>query len=281
METFETLAKSAPFGDGRVTLGLAWDLYFLPQEVIADAFQKAKSLGIETITSHFSMMSLYPKRSIPETLEGYGLLDDSILFSHANGSSSKDAELIRKANAHISSTPSTELQMALGMPECWRDDIQSQASLGVDCHSNQLGSVVSEMRLGLQAARGVYNAKFEAEGKVPKKVFKTVEDAFNLGTIQGARAAKMQDKIGSLKEGKLADLVIFDATSPGMICAAEHDPVAAVVLHSSPGDFEAVMVDGIWRKREGRLLPIEVEADAKPVAGKGLSQVTRMRVSGS
>lgn len=146
--------------------------------------------------------------------------------------------------------------------------MQSQASFGVDCHTNQLGSIVSEMRLGLQAARGVHAAEFIAQDKVPKKVYRTVEDAFNTGTIKGARAIKMQDNIGSLKEGKAADLVIFDATSPSMVCAADHDPVAAVVLHSSPGDVEAVMVDGIWRKRGGSLLPVNVEADAHAIVGK-------------
>jgi hypothetical protein len=50
-----------------------------------------------------------------------------------------------------------------------------------------------------------------------------------------------------------------------LVCAAEHDPVAAVVLHSSPGDIEAVLVDGIWRKREGKLPSVKVEAAAQAI----------------
>lgn len=138
----------------------------------------------------------------------------------------------------------------------------------VDCHANNLGSIVSEMHIDLQEARGISNAKFEAQDKAPKKVFKTMEVAFNLGTIQGARVVRVEDNIGSIKEGKMADLVIFNATSLGMVCAADHDPVAAVVLHSSPGDIEAVMVDSIWRKRSGALLPVKVEAEAHAIVGK-------------
>lgn len=69
----------------------------------------------------------------------------------------------------------------------------------------------------------------------------------------------MQDQIGSLEEGKLAEIVIFDALSPGMICAAEHDAVAAIVLHSFLRDIDTVIVDGRIRKRGGKLVPVDID----------------------
>jgi cytosine/adenosine deaminase-related metal-dependent hydrolase len=183
-------------------------------------------------------------------LSGYGLLDSSVIFSHASNSTAEDAALYHKHNCHVSTTPSTELQMSLGNPVAFRSDIdvQSQSSLGIDCNSNNSASIVSEMRLLLQSARGEYNTKFWKKGFFPKKVYKTVEEAFNLGTIQGARAIGMEDKIGSLAVGKLADIVVFNALSSSMVCGAQHDPVAAIVLHSSPADIEMVIADGVIRK---------------------------------
>lgn len=99
-------------------------------------------------------------------------------------------------------------------------------------------------------------------------MYKTVEEAFNLGTIQGARAVHMQDQIGSIAVGKVADLVIFDATSVAMVCAAQHDPVAAIVLHSSPTDVDTVIIDGHVRKRNGRLLPVHLDDVGRSIAGK-------------
>lgn len=64
---------------------------------------------------------------------------------------------------------------------------------------------------------------------------------------------RMADKIGSIEEGKVADLVVLKARSPSMVCAAEHDPVAAIMLHSSPADVETVIIDGVIRKRDGEL----------------------------
>lgn len=97
------------------------------------------------------------------------------------------------------------------------------------------------------------------EGKVPRKLNHTVEEAFNLGTVGGARAAKMEGKIGTLKVGALADILVWDTLSPGMVCAAQHDPVSAIVLHSSPQDIEMVIVDGVVRKDAGRLKSVDVK----------------------
>jgi hypothetical protein len=34
LETFEELGKASPFADGRVQLGLGFDLYFLPKDAV-------------------------------------------------------------------------------------------------------------------------------------------------------------------------------------------------------------------------------------------------------
>lgn len=78
----------------------------------------------------------------------------------------------------------------------------------------------------------------------------------------------MGNKIGSIAEGKLADVVIFDANSPSMICGGVHDPVAAIILHSSPADIDTVIVDGIVRKRGGKLVSTVLDEGGKAVAGK-------------
>ena len=79
---------------------------------------------------------------------------------------------------------------------------------------------------------------------------------------------KMSDKVGSIAEGKLADLAIFDANTPSMVCAGVHDPVAAIILHSSPADIETVIVDGIVRKQNGKLIDVKLDEGGKKIAGK-------------
>jgi hypothetical protein len=78
----------------------------------------------------------------------------------------------------------------------------------------------------------------------------------------------MGDKVGSIAEGKQADLAIFSGTSPGMVAAAQHDPVAAVILHSGPGDIEHVLIDGVLRKRAGKLINVNVEKQSQEFVGQ-------------
>jgi cytosine/adenosine deaminase-related metal-dependent hydrolase len=190
-------------------------------------------------------------------LSEYGLLDNSILFSHANGISASDAALLVAKGAHISTTPETEMQMGLGESVAFRSDTKHHASIGVDCHANNSSDLLTQLRLGMQHARAAENAQAMGQGKYPSVGIK-VEEVFNLGTIQGAKAINMEDRIGSIQVGKRADLVVFDASSPGMVCAAEEDPVAAVLMHAGVGDVEIVIVDGLVRKEGGKLVDVRV-----------------------
>lgn len=159
--------------------------------------------------------------------------------------------------------------MAMGESAAFHStlDITSRCSVGIDCHSNQSASIPSELRLLLQTARAKYNQKFVDEGRVPMAVNRTTEEAFNLGTLGGARAAKMEGKIGTLKVGALADILVWDALSPSMVCGAQHDPVSTIVLNSSPQDIEMVIVDGVVRKEGSKLKSVDVKAGREMWSG--------------
>jgi hypothetical protein len=59
MNTLVELANNAPFGDGRVSLGFAFDGLFLPKEIVVDLFNKVKSLGIKLITTHYAPNAVF------------------------------------------------------------------------------------------------------------------------------------------------------------------------------------------------------------------------------
>ena len=194
-----------------------------------------------------------------------GLLGPFTVLAHANSLSEEDISLIKQQNAHISSTPSVELQMGIGTPACFdpKRDIQSHSSLGIDCHNVVLGSIPAEMRMALQSSRGSQNERFLQRGLKPARIFKSVQEVYALGTIAGARAIGLDEQVGSIAEGKLADIIVFDALTPNMICGAQFDPVTAIVMHSTPADVVTTIVDGIVRKKDGSLSSIQPEASAE------------------
>ncbi|CEL07317.1 hypothetical protein ASPCAL10477 [Aspergillus calidoustus] len=262
--TLESLAKAAPFGNGRVKLGLGFDAFSLPKEVVQDLWARCRSLGVSLFTTHY--VAKHMKNSIA-LLKEYGLLDHTTLFSHINGISPSDAQTLLTHGAHFSSTPETELQMGLGEPVAFNPDLKCIGSIGIDCHANNSADILTQLRLGMQHARGAENARAIAEGEYPSVKIK-LEEVFNLGTVQGARAVGMGAEIGSVEVGKLADIVVFDAASPNMVCAAEEDPLAAVLLHANVGDVEMVIVDGVVRKEAGRLVDVGIDGEV----GEVLSQ---------
>jgi cytosine/adenosine deaminase-related metal-dependent hydrolase len=161
--------------------------------------------------------------------------------------------------------------MGLGEPVAFNPDLKCNASIGIDCHASNSADILSQLRLGMQHARGAENAAAVARGEYPSVQIK-LEEVFNLGTIQGARAVGMSEQIGSIEVGKLADIMVFDASSPNMVCAAEEDPLAAVLLHANVGDVEMVIVDGVVRKERGRLVDVGVFDGSHGKVGEVLSQ---------
>jgi 5-methylthioadenosine/S-adenosylhomocysteine deaminase len=92
------------------------------------------------------------------------------------------------------------------------------------------------------------------------------EQALRMGTIEGARALGLDDKIGSIEVGKRADLTLLDLDRFHMSPVLQ-DPgpggyrnvVPNVVHAAQAADVSDVMVDGEWIVRQGEFLPADRE----------------------
>ena len=290
MDTFDKLAAAKPFGDGRVLLGFAFDGFFLPKEMLDPLFHRVVEGGIQLFTTHDGVgpMALGHSSKLT-TMKQLGLLSPNLrtILSHANNIPSSSAPELAANNVAISNTPSSELQMGMGkpgdpVPVAFTDPALSpHTSIGIDCHTIGSGFVPSQLRELLAAARIYRHDQDYQHGKwhrslatsKPGEGFPSVEQAFNVATIGGARAVGLADKIGRIKEGYNADLVIWDALSPNMVAGAQHDPTMAVVLHSSINDVQGVMVDGKLRKWDGKLLDVNLGDSGKgPLEGYKVPQ---------
>ena len=83
-------------------------------------------------------------------------------------------------------------------------------------------------------------------------------DAFEMGTIDAARLLMWDDEIGSLEEGKAADICVIDANNVRLTPST--DPVATLVRYGVGTDAESTIVAGELVMHEGRLLTIDEEA---------------------
>lgn len=251
------------FGAGRVVMGFAMDNLFLPTDQLRAFYARLREgpHAAQVITSHATGGPAFGGRPYAVgILDRAGLLGPDVLLSHAPGLVEEDVARLRATGAFVSSTPNTEMQMGMEPVAMWRSMLEGGVgSLGIDCHTWGTSYLPTQMNLILQQRRLLRAQEVGAEGKWVRHVEGTAEEAFNLGTIAGARAIGMEGEIGRLKEGYKADVVVFDGTSPGMLAAASQDPVAAVVLHSSVRDVDMVIVDGIVRKDGGKICDVKVE----------------------
>lgn len=268
LDAFSALASPArPHGNGRVTLGFAQDNIYLPPAALQALYARLRGEGggasrAQLITTHAQGGSAFGGRPpAVSILGGAGLLGPDVLLSHAPGLTAEDVGALAAAGASVSSTPNTEMQMGMDPVALWRGVYSGGVgSLGVDCHTWGTSYMPTQMTLALQARRLGRAGEAGREGRWVRRVEGTAAEAFNLGTVCGARAAGMAGSIGRLAVGFKADVVVFDGLSPGMAAAAQEDPVAAVVLHSSIRDVDMVVVDGVVRKEGGRLCDVVVES---------------------
>jgi 5-methylthioadenosine/S-adenosylhomocysteine deaminase len=82
-------------------------------------------------------------------------------------------------------------------------------------------------------------------------------DMLRLATLDGARVWDLDDEIGTLTQGKQADIAIVDMRSPHL--DGYGDPVAVMVLGAGPADVETVIVGSDVVKRDGQLVGSHVE----------------------
>jgi 5-methylthioadenosine/S-adenosylhomocysteine deaminase len=84
----------------------------------------------------------------------------------------------------------------------------------------------------------------------------TSQHALDLATRQSAHALGLGDRVGALRPGLRADIVLIDPSRPHM--QPMHDLAAALVLSLQASDVTTVLVDGRVLVRDGRLTEFDL-----------------------
>ncbi|KAG0204374.1 hypothetical protein BGX28_003694 [Mortierella sp. GBA30] len=269
-EQLAQLANQAPWANGRVQLGLAWDAGRNDNEG-KYGFQRAAELNLTFVTMHdvgYPLQILgYASKPIYQIYE-WGYLNSTypIVFSHGTLVDGADLNLLRKYNHFVSVTPESEHHYAHG--QLFTHRVLEQAAIGTDTSFTFSSDILSQMRLQLQSTRNLLANPAHFNMKYANNTAMTAKQAFLLGTRNGGLALRRPD-IGVIKKGAKADVVVFNSNNTAF--SAFYDPVAAVVLHAHVGDIEHVLVDGRWVKRSFQLQSMnwsKVQADFKTSAKK-------------
>ena len=135
-----------------------------------------------------------------EHLQKLGVLDNHCLLVHCISLSDEDIKMAARAGVSVSICSSSNMLM-FNVTAKIRKMIKAGLNLtiGTDSSASGPANILEEMRNIRRFYRSMYG-----EDLSPKKIFEMI-------TINAAKAFWMQDRIGSLEESKLGDILVLKA----------------------------------------------------------------------
>jgi 5-methylthioadenosine/S-adenosylhomocysteine deaminase len=191
--------------------------------------------------------------------DGYARMAKSHLLGpdhnlvHGTSYDTADLRVVVDSGASLTSTVLVELHHHIGdtMVAAFREQ-GGAPSIGIDVELYTTGHMFREMQAALLFARGKEVRNNAMRGNSPyKKIPVRSREALEWATVNGAKAFKLDHRIGTLTPGKRADIVMLRANDINM--APVHDPIYSIVEIASAGNVDTVIIDGEFRKRHGKL----------------------------
>ncbi|TFK45878.1 hypothetical protein OE88DRAFT_1649032 [Heliocybe sulcata] len=146
----------------------------------------------------------------------------------------------------------TELGMSRGNPVVYEGMRWGvKAGLGTD-NVAASSEMFTAVHLVLQSERGRIHETLHAQGKVLLHNDLPAASVFRLATLGGAGAAYVAFEVGSLKVGKLADVILYDPDSADV--AGCSDPFRGIAIHATGADVTMIIIHGETVKKDGKLL---------------------------
>jgi 5-methylthioadenosine/S-adenosylhomocysteine deaminase len=135
------------------------------------------------------------------------------------------------------------------------EKIGGTAAIGTDVDPYFAASMWQEMRRAFLHQREMDNRALSAAGRWPAESHATtVRTALRWATLGGAKALRLEHKIGSLTPGKQADVILVRANDLNIFPSVPMgDPVQAVVMNAETANVDTVLIAGKVVKRHGKL----------------------------
>ncbi len=190
-----------------------------------------------------------------------GVLNNRLLAAHVIMADDNDLDLLKKYDVGVAHNISANTKSAKGVaPVTQMLEKGIRTGLGTDgpMSSNTL-TTMNELNLVGKIH------KLETKNRAAMPPLTVVE----MATKGSARALHMDDKIGSLETGKLADIIVVDTKAPNMVPV--YSPYAALVYGANGANVRHTIVDGVILMEDRQLLTVnenEIIQDAQRFAEK-------------
>jgi len=194
-----------------------------------------------TVYEKFGVEWTSPLCSSIEFLKSTGILETRPLLAHCITVSDKDIETLSASRATVAHCPKSNAKFGHGYAPLEKlADAGVPIGLGTDSvASNNMIDMFEEARF----------AAFGARNRPDRRRFLSAAEVLRAATLGGAFALRLDSKIGSLEEGKQADLTVISLNNLAQQPVA--DIYAALVFSTSAADVTMTMVAGREVYRDG------------------------------
>ena len=217
-----------------------------------DDFKLARDMGTP-LTSH--VLGQFGADAAIRNFGEKNLLGPDNLLVHCTRLTDVGWKYIADSGAKVSITPSIEMMMRHGMPPIQKAiDLGIRPALGSDIESTMIADFFHHMRAVLTLQRAFANEQaLNKEQAVPTLL--TPRDAIRMATLDGARVAHLDHKVGSLTPGKEADIILLRADA--MNVAPINNVPGAVVTLMDRSNVDTVLVAGKVLKWRGSMQNVD------------------------
>ena len=187
-----------------------------------------------------------------------GCLDKDTQIIHAIVVTPDEIKAIKAAGASVSISPFSELRIGFGIPQI-AALLDAGIPLGLSVDTVELTGNADMFGI-MKLVQNLANGQSENEFKL------TARRVLELGTIEGARSMGIADKVGTIKVGKRADLIMVSVRDINF--GVFTDPAHMLVTAAQPSNVDTVIVDGRILKRNGKLVRAQCRPDRRRCRGR-------------
>ncbi|MET9671272.1 amidohydrolase family protein [Streptomyces sp. NPDC006475] len=244
-----------PGRDGLLTLGVSLtEQETIPFETVRAEILAAREHDALMVTHTGSVWGAHT--GIAE-LAAAGLLGPDQVHVHCNALGDDDWRLLAQHGAKVSISPETELNMGMGRPVFGAlERFGIKPTLSCDITSFNSGDLFTQMRVGLGFHRWAETEDMNLRGVNPEQVKLSAEAALEWTTTNAADAIGLADRIGMIKAGMNADVIVIGGQSTSQ--HPQLNPAGTVVFQTGPQDVRHVLINGRFVKRDGALVGVDL-----------------------
>jgi 5-methylthioadenosine/S-adenosylhomocysteine deaminase len=184
-----------------------------------------------------------------EYLDSLGLLTPRTVAVHCVHITDSDIAIMKKRGVSAVHNPQSNMKLASGIaPVAQMKAAGVNVAIGTDgASSNNDLDMWEEMR----------SASFLQKVTTGDTLALPAWEILRMATVGGAKALRLDDRVGTIAEGMLADVILVDMRKPHL--QPVHDPISNLAYCAGSADVSMTVVDGRIVAENGRCTTLDAD----------------------